>query len=49
MTQEHQTGRANDYTKCWNCDGYVGKNITKRDDFENECPLCFASPLVIDE
>jgi len=49
MTMHNPTGRTRDYVKCWNCDGYIGKNIVQRDDFDNECPLCYASPLVVNE
>ena len=49
MTMHNPTGRTRDYVKCWNCDGYIGKNIVQRDDFDNECPLCYADPLVLDK
>ena len=40
------TGRAKNYVKCWNCDGYVGKKLLKEDWYDNQCPLCGADGLV---
>ena len=35
-------GRAKDYTRCWNCQGYVGKSLLNKDHYDGECPLCGA-------
>lgn len=40
-----QTGRAKNYIKCWNCDGYIGKSILQREEQDDVCPLCGATEL----
>ena len=42
-------GRAKDYVKCWNCSGYIGRKLLDEDHYDDECPLCGASDLVVNE
>jgi|APSaa5957512493_1039668.scaffolds.fasta_scaffold53524_1 translation initiation factor 2 beta subunit (eIF-2beta)/eIF-5 len=42
------TGRAKNYVKCWNCDGYIGKKLLREDWYDNQCPLCGAEGIVKD-
>ena len=39
-------GRARDYVRCYNCDGYVGKGLLREERYDNECPLCGAEGLL---
>ncbi len=38
-------GRAKNYVKCWNCDGYIGKKVLVAQGID-DCPLCEATSLL---
>jgi Zn finger protein HypA/HybF involved in hydrogenase expression len=38
-------GRSKEYIKCWNCNGWIGKNLLTPEQYDNECPLCEATGL----
>jgi len=42
------TGRAKNYTRCWDCNGYIGNGLLDADHYDNECPLCGATDLITD-
>jgi Zn finger protein HypA/HybF involved in hydrogenase expression len=39
------TGRAKNYVKCWDCNGYVGKGLLKQEWYDGVCPLCGAEDI----
>ena len=44
-----RTGRAKNYTQCYACDGYIGNGLLDEDHYNNECPLCGATGLIVNE
>jgi Zn finger protein HypA/HybF involved in hydrogenase expression len=43
------TGRGKNFIKCWDCGGYVAKKLLTKEHYDNDCPLCGATGLVINE
>jgi Zn finger protein HypA/HybF involved in hydrogenase expression len=41
-----KTGRSKGYVKCWNCDGYIGKELLDDNHHADVCPLCLAIDLI---
>ena len=39
-------GRAKEFIKCWNCNGYVHKKLLDENHYDGFCPLCEASGLL---
>jgi len=46
MKRNEPHGRTKGYTKCWNCNGYIGNGLLDEDHYDNECPLCHATGLL---
>ncbi len=34
------------YVQCWNCDGYIGRKLLTREEYNNTCPLCEATEVI---
>ena len=45
MKKNKFKGRAKQYVKCWNCEGYVQKKLLDGDHYDGACPLCEATGL----
>lgn len=43
------TGRAKNFVKCWSCDGYVAKKLLDEEHYDNTCPLCEATGLILNQ
>jgi Zn finger protein HypA/HybF involved in hydrogenase expression len=46
MKIDEPHGRTKGYVKCWNCNGFIGKQLLDEDSYNNTCPLCEATGLL---